>query len=1161
MNLDPRLLALLRSTRTLLALTILFGLGVGISIIAQADLLSQIIAQVFIHNANLADVWNAMLVLLALFGARALLSWGSEASAFQIAARIKTDLRVRLYAQILARGPLFTRAERTGELTHTLTEGIEALEAYFSQYLPQLVLAVLVPLLVLAFVFPLDWLSALMLLMTGPLIPLFMILIGNAADALTRKQFRELGWLSAHFLDVLQGLTTLKIFGRSREQIETISRVSEQYRITTTRVLRVAFLSAFALEMIATLSTAIVAVQVGLRLLYGQLEFEQAFFVLILAPDFYLPLRLLGTRFHAGMSGVAAASRIFEILATEDGRRRTESISHRSTVLGRISFEDVHYTYADRRHALDGVSFAIEPGQRVAIVGATGAGKSTIVNLLLRFIEPTQGKILGNGISLDPISPEAWRAQIAWVPQLPYLFNTSIAENIALARPGAERDDVIRAAQQANADAFIRALPQGYATRIGEQGARLSRGQAQRIALARAFFADAPILILDEATAHLDGENEAQIQQAIERLARHRTTLIVTHRLATVEHADKIVVLDEGRVVESGTHATLIQQQGAYYRLVSAWQDSERGAQSDFEGTLETQTQTQSLIENRKPQTENLKVQLSGYATFARLLTLIAPFKWHIAFAVACGAFTIGSSIGLMATSAYLIASAALHPSIAELAVPIVGVRFFGIARGVFRYLERYISHDVNLRVLARLREWFYAAIEPGAPAQLLAASRRSGDLLARIVGDVETLQNFFVRVLAPPMVALIIAIGMFLFLAGFSPTLVFVNLVFMLLIGLVMPIATQPVHRMANQQFIATRAMLSTYLVDHLQGIADLVAFGRADASTTQVRELNDQLSRAQTQLAWLASASSALGVALANLALWCALWIAIPLVTIGQISGVQLPVIVLAVAASFEGVLVLPAAFQSLEANLFAAHRLFEVADASPQSPIADNSIRPSKSPAPLVLHIRDLSFRFAPNEPLVLDRLNLDVPAGKIVALVGASGTGKTTLINLLLRFWDYESGTITVGEKNLRDLSPAQARQCFAVVTQPIHLFNATIRENLLLARPDATDAEIISVAKFAQIDEFIATLPQGYDTRIGEQGLRLSGGERQRIALARAFLAAHDAPILLLDEATAHLDPLTERAVLSAIRRQAHTTVWITHRMPQADQVDKIIFLP
>ncbi len=300
MKFDSRLLTQLKNVRGLFALTILCGLLIGILAIAQARMLSQIIAQVFLHHATLDRVWNAMLILLAIFVARAVLSWASETSAFQIAARVKTDLRERVFNRLLTLGPAYARGQRTGELTNTLTEGIEQLEAYYSQYLPQLALAALVPLAILVFVFPIDALSGAILLFTGPLIPLFMMLIGSAADALTRKQYGQLSLMSAHFLDVLQGLTTLKIFGRSREQIETIARVSNQFRDTTLSVLRVAFLSAFALEMIATISTAIVAVQVGLRLLYGQIEFEPAFFVLVIAPDFYLPLRLLGTRFHAG---------------------------------------------------------------------------------------------------------------------------------------------------------------------------------------------------------------------------------------------------------------------------------------------------------------------------------------------------------------------------------------------------------------------------------------------------------------------------------------------------------------------------------------------------------------------------------------------------------------------------------------------------------------------------------------------------------------------------------------------------------------------------------------------------------------------------------------------------------------------------------------------
>jgi len=453
----------------------------------------------------------------------------------------------------------------------------------------------LIPLGVLAFVFPLDFLSGIVLLLTGPLIPLFMILIGQAADTLTRRQYRELSWMSAHFLDVLQGLTTLKIFGRSREQIETIARGSDRFRNTTLSVLRVAFLSAFALEMIATLSTAIIAVEVGLRLLYGQLLFEQAFFILVLAPDFYLPLRLLGTRFHAGMAGVAAGARIFEILEqTGDERRKTGDegwITKDETPIGNtgqtpsfvicrsspIVFRDVHYAYDGERAALQGVSFEIAPGKRTALVGPTGAGKTTVVNLLLRFISPQRGEISCGGASLMAQSAGEWSTQVAWVSQHPYLYNESIADNIRLARPTASEEDVIRAARFAQADEFIRTLPQGYATLIGERGARLSAGQVQRVALARAFLKDAPLLILDEASSNLDTVSAAAIQAALERLCENRTVLIVTHRLAKAMRADQIVMLKAGRVVETGAPDALMQNRSGFYDLVTANQMA-RGA-------------------------------------------------------------------------------------------------------------------------------------------------------------------------------------------------------------------------------------------------------------------------------------------------------------------------------------------------------------------------------------------------------------------------------------------------------------------------------------------------------------------------------------------------------------------------------------------------------
>ena len=571
MKLDRRLLAAARLARLFLALTIGLGGLIGLAIIVQARTLSVILDRVFLKGATLDDVSGWLWLLLGVIGVRALLAWAAEVSAVQVAVRVKTELRQRVFEKLLTLGPAYLHGERTGELTTTAVEGVEALEAYFSQYLPQVVLAALIPLLVLGAVFPIDLLSGFVLLITAPLIPFFMILIGKAAEALTHKQYAALSVLGAHFLDVLQGLITLKIFGRSRAQIETIARVSEQFRSTTLSVLRVAFLSAFALELIATLSTAIIAVEIGLRLLSGGLQFEQAIFVLVLAPDFYAPLRLLGARFHAGLSGVAAAQRIFEILETP---AQLSAISRQSSTINRawsvIRFDDVYFAYDDQRSALNGVSLEIGVGQHVALIGPTGAGKSTIANLLLGFSAPQRGGIYLDDVALSAQSLRAWREQVAWVPQRPYLFNDSVAANLSLAKPTATLADVQQAARLAHAAEFIRALPQGYDTLIGERGARLSGGQAQRIALARAFLKDAPLLILDEATSHLDVENEALIRDSIERLLADRTALIITHRLTTTQQADRIIVLDQGRVIESGSPAELLSRDGRYAQWMAA---------------------------------------------------------------------------------------------------------------------------------------------------------------------------------------------------------------------------------------------------------------------------------------------------------------------------------------------------------------------------------------------------------------------------------------------------------------------------------------------------------------------------------------------------------------------------------------------------------------
>lgn len=607
MKLDRRLLRLAQDARLLLAITLLLGALAGIAAVVQAHFLSQIIDRAFLQAADLGQLGALLRWFFLAILARAAAAYGSDAAAIQVAAQVKQALRQRLFAHLFALGPLHAREERTGELAVVATEGIEALDAYFSQYLPHLALAVLIPLTILAFVLPRDPLSGVVLLLTAPLIPLFMILIGSLADALTRQQWQTLSRLGAHFFDVLQGLPTLKLFGRSREQIAVIAQISERYRATTMGILRVTFLSALVLELVATISTAVVAVTVGLRLLYGQLPFEQAFFVLLLAPEFYQPLRSLGARFHAGAAGTEAAQRIFALLAIQpalagaatDRRSKApiepqappsvaiHATSQPATNEARqpetrrgpdarqlppaIAFEDVSYTYPTAHSpALAGLTFTIPAGRITALVGPSGGGKSTIAYLLLRFLEPDGGRVTIDGVPFSTLTADAWRARVAWVPQLPYLFHDTIAANILLARPDASRNAVIAAARLAHAHEFIEALPAGYDTVIGERGARLSGGQAQRLALARAFLKDAPFLILDEASSHLDPEHAAALDDCIQRLAAGRTILIIAHRLSTVRRADQIVVIANGRAVETGAHDDLLQRDGLYRRLIAA---------------------------------------------------------------------------------------------------------------------------------------------------------------------------------------------------------------------------------------------------------------------------------------------------------------------------------------------------------------------------------------------------------------------------------------------------------------------------------------------------------------------------------------------------------------------------------------------------------------
>jgi thiol reductant ABC exporter CydD subunit len=545
---DPRLLRYARATRPFLVALVVLGAITALLIIAQAWLLADVIAGALGSHTGIAGFTLPLVVLLGVVLGRAVVAWGRELLAHRASARAKAQLRAALLTHLGALGPKHLRERRAGELAVLATRGIDALDGYFSLYLPQLFLAVIVPAAVLVVIGDRDWISALIIAGTLPLIPIFMGLVGAATRDRMTLQVRTLHQLSGHFLDVVGGLSTLKVFGRAKAQIQTIGEVTDRYRQATISTLRVTFMSSLILELVATLSVALVAVEIGLRLMGGHLGLRTALFVLVLAPEAYLPLRLLGANYHASAEGMSAAREVFDVLETPlpTHGHRTETPN---PALTGLSVQDLRVHYPGRGEAaIDGISLVLEPQEILAVTGPSGCGKSTLLAVLLGFITPQGGSVRVGGCELADLDPDAWRQRVSWMPQRPHLFAASIAENIALGRPDATIAEIWDALEAAGLRNVVDGQPDGLDTVLGDRGAGLSVGERQRVALARAFLRDAPLLLLDEPTANLDGATENEVLAALRRLMRGRSVVLVAHRPALVELADRVIELDRSRV-------------------------------------------------------------------------------------------------------------------------------------------------------------------------------------------------------------------------------------------------------------------------------------------------------------------------------------------------------------------------------------------------------------------------------------------------------------------------------------------------------------------------------------------------------------------------------------------------------------------------------------
>ncbi|WP_371588097.1 thiol reductant ABC exporter subunit CydD [Streptomyces virginiae] len=1173
---DPRLLRYARSTRLFLGAVVALGLAGAGLVVGQAMLIAEIVVGAFQQGLDGQALRTPLLLLAAVALGRGLIAWLTELAAHRAGAAVKSELRRRLLDRAAELGPGWPAGQRTGSLVSLATRGVDALDDYFARYLPQLGLAVVVPVAVLARIVTEDWVSAAIIVVTLPLIPVFMILIGMATQSRMDRQWRLLSRLSGHFLDVVAGLPTLKVFGRAKAQAESIRKITDDYRRATMRTLRIAFLSSFALELLATLSVALVAVTIGMRLVHGELDLYTGLVILILAPEAYLPLRQVGAQYHAAAEGLAAAEEIFEVLETRTtGTTGTAELPAGAPL--RIEVEGIAVRYEGRgEDSPQPVSLTVGPGECVALTGPSGAGKSTLLQVLLGFVTPTAGRIRVAGVDLAELSPAQWRQQIAWVPQRPHLFAGTIAENVRLARVGASDAEVAEALKDAGAWEFVTALPRGVETPLGEGGVGLSAGQRQRLALARAFLADRPVLLLDEPTAALDGETEAGIVDAVRRLSAGRTVLLVVHRPALLAVADRVVEMAAGdgreelvtegalprRAVSSPVGAEPLSSgaagdRGEYVPDTGEWILGPARERADVaaDGRSASGTPGSGAAGTRAAGSGAAGSGAAG-DPLRRVRAVARAWQGRFRLGLLLGALAVGCSVGLMAVSGWLISRASEQPPVLYLMVAVTATRAFGMGRAVFRYAERLVSHDAVLRMLADLRVSVYRRLERIAPAGL--REHRRGDLLARLVADADALQDYWLRWLLPVGTAVLVGTGSVAFTAWLLPEAGVVLAVGLLAAGIAVPLVSGACARRAERRLAPARGELATRVADLLTGTAELTVAGALEDRKGRTRESDGLLTRIAARGSAAAGLGGGLSALVCGLTVVAAAAVAANAVHDGRLTGVAMAVAVLTPLAAFEAVNGLPLAVQYRQRVRRSAERVYEVIDAP--VPVVEPE-QPAAAPAsPFPLRLTGLTARHPGQERAALRDLDLTLEAGRRIAVVGPSGSGKTTLAQVLLRFLDPAEGAYSLGGSDARTLDGDDVRALVGLCAQDAHIFDSSVRENLRLARTGASEEQLRRALAGARLLEWADALPDGLDTLVGEHGERISGGQRQRLALARALLA--DFPVLVLDEPAEHLDLVTADALTADLlaATEGRTTVLITHRLAGLEAVDEVLVL-
>ncbi|MGY0389357.1 thiol reductant ABC exporter subunit CydD [Nocardioides sp. WG-D5] len=1128
---DPRLRAQLSVARRPLAVVVAAGVLGAVLLIVQTYAVTGLLISA-IRDTGSVSGWA--LAVVAVFAGRALVGVVSDVAGARAAGAVGADLRRRVVGAIL-RG----QAGRSGSLSALATRGVTAAEPYLTRYVPALVLACVLPVMVLAVIVWTDPLSGLIVGLTLPLIPIFGVLVGLATRDQAAGQWRAMSALAGHFLDVMKGLPTLVAFGRARAQSGVIATITDRYRRRTLETLKIAFASSAVLELVATISVALVAVIIGVRLAAGSVDLQTALVVLLLAPEAYWPLRRVGTEFHAAAEGTATLE------ATADlGSREVGAVGRDVTYVGRdvsdghlgsrerrlgMSLDGVGLTYPDRdRPALAPVSATVPERGITAIVGPSGCGKSTLLATIAGLHETYVGTVELDGQT--PTAGDEWRRRFAYLPQRPVFVGGTIADNLRLGSPEATDGDLWQVLKRVALADRIAELPGGLGADLAEDGRSLSAGERARLALARVVLSDRPWVLLDEPTAHLDPDTERIIADTVTDLARDRAVVLVAHRPALIEIADQVITLSAETVEVAG-------------ETVEAVADT---AEMADESRVSSPTTTDSAATT----TGSARVALWGSA-------VVGGLSW-------------ASGVALTALAGWLIIKASYHPVIMTLVAAMVGVRTFGIARPVLRYLERLWSHDSALRLLARRRVEIYDALVPLVPGALPG---RRGDVLASVVDDVDAVLDEELRVRLPIREYVVVALLAVLATALIDPVATAFTAATVVAAGATFGIAYAGAAR-AEDISVTVRARVSEQVVEATQTATERRMWQAGEPVLDALDGLARTATRATTTAAVAASAAKALvlmtaGAAVAATAAYT---------TVGD--GPMLALLTLVPLALAEPAATLADA-GAARARTRAAQRRLD--DLTTRRPVVEAPEHPERAADDTTITLTGVTAHpggdTSAHHAVELPDLHLE--PGARIGIVGPSGSGKSTLAALLLRFLDPDTGTITLGGRPTRELDPQDVRKVVGLVDDDPHVFASNLVENVRLARPEATDEEVEQALRRAHLGDWLDALPAGLQTRLGDGAAQVSGGERARLAVARSLLAGHK--VLVLDEPLAHLDTSTAASLAREVLARedgstadtepggehgaelgphggTKTVVWMTHTSTGLGLTDTVVSL-